>query len=168
MSPAQSTRGRPPVAQTAGSGDPRRTVACFPVGFALAHYLLSTSPVPVGDVTDASHPHSTTPVGKSLAGAGRVRADFPYKGGKAWDVEKMILHGAHVPGDFVALSLPPSWGRAKVGGLRAPGLDPSAVQVPNRGIRPPTLILPHTGGGDQTRNRTPFYNSSARNKNRHV
>jgi len=89
---------------------------------------------------------------------------LPCRGGLGWGVEKMILHGADIPADFVALSLPPPWGRARVGGLRAPGLDPSAVQVPNHGIRPPTLILPHTGGGDQTRNRRPFYNSSERNK----
>jgi len=85
-----------------------------------------------------------------------------------WGGEKMILHGADIPADFVALSLPPSWGRARVGGLRAPGLDPSAVQVPTRGVRPPTLILPHTGGGDQTRNRLGFYDSSARKKNPHL
>jgi hypothetical protein len=37
---------------------------------------------------------------------------------QGWGVEKMILHWAGTPADVDAISLPPLWGRVRVGGFR--------------------------------------------------
>jgi hypothetical protein len=53
----------------------------------------------------------------------------------------LVLHGGRVAAGFVALSLPPPWGRA--GGGRAMAFDSCFVGQVNGGVQPPTLILPH-------------------------
>ena len=45
-------------------------------------------------------------------------------------------------------SPPPLWGRDRVGGHRR-GSRKHKVHYSGQGTRPPTLILPHKGGGDQ-------------------
>jgi len=88
--------------------------------------------------------------GHGGASGGHVGADPDGRtpGPAVWSVERMTLYSARPPADFAALSLPPLWGRVRVGGLRAPCLEQQTAHAPYRGDRPPTLILPHKGGGD--------------------
>jgi hypothetical protein len=55
------------------------------------------------------------PISRALQNEGNSSAKRGGHGGQPCDLEKIIFHGAETPTESVARSLPPLWGRARVG-----------------------------------------------------
>jgi hypothetical protein len=89
-------------------------------------------------------------------------------GQRPWSDEKAISAYGRSPAGFVARPLPPAWGRVRVGGLGAPGVTQRTALVQEPGAEPPilgevppTLILPHEGGGDPHHQASPAAKGSS-------
>jgi len=84
--------------------------------------------------------------------------------GQPWCGEEMVLHSLRAHSDSVSLALHPCGGGLGGGSRAGPGTlsHPGTSRV----SPPPTLFLPHKGGGDQTGGRHERAASQKRNKNK--